>query len=62
MCSNIEEDRINLMIDRKIEDWKKELCSNPTNSQDPTQQAENQGQSTDTNNHTEELATEIHER
>ncbi|XP_078285404.1 coiled-coil domain-containing protein 159-like isoform X2 [Rhinoraja longicauda] len=61
MCSNIEEDRINLMIDRKIEDWKKELCPNPNKSQDLIQQAEIQGQSMDTSNHTEELATEIHE-
>ncbi|XP_078387421.1 coiled-coil domain-containing protein 159-like isoform X1 [Cetorhinus maximus] len=61
MSSNIEEDRINLMIDRKIEDWKKELSSNLTKAQEAVQQTENQVQTTDTSSHAEELAAEIHE-
>ncbi|XP_060710896.1 myosin-13 isoform X2 [Hemiscyllium ocellatum] len=61
MSSNIEEDRINLVIDRKIEDWKKELSSSLTKIQEPVQQMENQVQTTDSSNHTEELAAEIHE-
>ncbi|XP_067829047.1 coiled-coil domain-containing protein 159-like isoform X5 [Heptranchias perlo] len=61
MSSNIEEDRINLMIDRKIEDWKKELSSNLTKTQESTQQAENKVQTTETSSQAEELAAEIHE-
>ncbi|GCC17274.1 hypothetical protein chiPu_0020520 [Chiloscyllium punctatum] len=61
MSSNIEEDRINLVIDRKIEDWKKELSSSLTKIQEPVQQMENQVQTTDSSNHAEELAAEIHE-
>ncbi|XP_041033251.1 golgin subfamily A member 5-like isoform X1 [Carcharodon carcharias] len=61
MSSNIEEDRINLMIDRKIEDWKKELSSNLTKAQEAVQQTENQVQTTETSSHAEELAAEIHE-
>ncbi|XP_067877389.1 coiled-coil domain-containing protein 159-like isoform X1 [Heterodontus francisci] len=61
MSSNIEEDRINLMIDRKIEDWKKELSSNLSKTQEPVQQTENQVQTTETSSQAEELAAEIHE-
>uniref|UniRef100_UPI00398E7D05 coiled-coil domain-containing protein 159-like isoform X2 n=1 Tax=Pristiophorus japonicus TaxID=55135 RepID=UPI00398E7D05 len=61
MCSNIEEDRINLMIDRKIDDWKKELSSNLTKTQELSQLVVDKVQTTETSSQAEELAAEIHE-
>ncbi|XP_059848342.1 golgin subfamily A member 5-like isoform X2 [Hypanus sabinus] len=60
MSSNIEEDRISLMIDKRIEHLT-ELSSNLAKPQQSSQQAENQVQSTDTANQAENPATEMHE-
>ncbi|XP_062891710.1 uncharacterized protein LOC134339269 isoform X1 [Mobula hypostoma] len=60
MSSIIEEDRISLMIDKRIEHLT-ELSSNLAKPQQSDQQAENQAQSTDTTNQAEKPATEMYE-